>query len=117
MNSACLIAPEPGSLRHRPLVLGLSKCAMQQSLTHERFWLARELSPHRELARRRNRPLELTGRRVKQSSIVTKDRLLKAARVLAPTGSAVMDKIAITLLFVLAAVICLTVFHMADGKF
>jgi hypothetical protein len=42
---------------------------------------------------------------------------LKAARVLATTGSAVMDKIAITLLFVLAAVICLTVFHMADGKF
>ncbi|CCB64789.1 protein of unknown function [Hyphomicrobium sp. MC1] len=28
-----------------------------------------------------------------------------------------MDKIAITLLFVLTAVICLTVFHMADGKF
>jgi hypothetical protein len=64
-----------------------------------------------------NRTLGLPGRRIKQSSIVAKDRLLKAERVLAPTGSAVMDKIAITLLFVLAAVICLTVFHMADGKF
>jgi hypothetical protein len=59
----------------------------------------------------------LPGQRIKQPSIVAKDRLLKAERVLAPTGSAVMDKFAITLLFVLAAVICLTVFHMADGKF
>jgi len=28
-----------------------------------------------------------------------------------------MDKIAITLLFLLTAAICLTVFHMADGRF
>jgi hypothetical protein len=33
------------------------------------------------------------------------------------SGSAKMDKIAISLIFTLTVIICLTVFHMADGKF